>query len=240
MQLSRIATTKLPRIYKPLKAYPSRTISKAIPIRTMTTLFPRYPSNTGFDTLLRLLDTSDAPTRHSHHAHPRTFTPKFDVKEEPNAYELHGELPGIKQEDIDIEWIDASTLVIKGRTEREVVRSSDDTDDHHEADKSAKAIHDKPHKATVEDDTDEQNKNKTEVAKSGKGEDGTVETRREETPQYRYWVSERSVGEFQRSFSFPGKVDQDAVKASLKNGILSVVVPKLAKKPHSSKKVTIE
>jgi len=43
---------------------------------------------------------------------------------------------------------------------------------------------------------------------------------------HRYWVQERMVGEFQRSFSFPHNIDQEAVKASLKNGILSVVVPK--------------
>ena len=57
----------------------------------------------------------------------------------------------------------------------------------------------------------------TEMVKGKKEEEG---------PKYRYWVSERSVGEFHRSFTFPGKVDQEAVKASLKNGILSVVVPK--------------
>jgi HSP20 family molecular chaperone IbpA len=29
-----------------------------------------------------------------------------------------------------------------------------------------------------------------------------------------------------RTFKFPGRVNQDAVKASLKNGVLSVTVPK--------------
>jgi len=54
----------------------------------------------------------------------------------------------------------------------------------------------------------------------------------------KYWVSERSVGEFRRDFSFPARIDQDAVKASLKNGVLSIVVPKA--KAVKSKKVTIE
>lgn len=56
--------------------------------------------------------------------------------------------------------------------------------------------------------------------------------------QHRYWVSERSIGEFHRDFSFPGRVDQDKVRASLKNGILSVVVPKVT--VTGSKKITIE
>jgi HSP20 family molecular chaperone IbpA len=45
-----------------------------------------------------------------------------------------------------------------------------------------------------------------------------------------YWVSERSIGEFLHNFSFPGHVDQDEVRGSFKDGILSIVVPK-AKRP---------
>lgn len=48
--------------------------------------------------------------------------------------------------------------------------------------------------------------------------------------QPRYWVSERSVGEFQRSFSFPTPVDVDAVKAELEHGLLRVTVPKMEQK----------
>jgi HSP20 family molecular chaperone IbpA len=39
-------------------------------------------------------------------------------------------------------------------------------------------------------------------------------------------VSERQVGQFERTFTFLAKVDQDGVKASLNHGILSIVVPK--------------
>ncbi|SMQ56465.1 unnamed protein product [Zymoseptoria tritici ST99CH_3D7] len=52
----------------------------------------------------------------------RIFTWKFDVRETKDNYELHGELPGIDQKSIDpkninIEFSDAQTLTIKGRTE---------------------------------------------------------------------------------------------------------------------------
>lgn len=57
-------------------------------------------------------------------------------------------------------------------------------------------------------------------AKEGKS------TTEEKDSKPRYWVSERTVGEFQRSFSFPSYVDVDAVKASLAHGILKIVVPK--------------
>jgi HSP20 family protein len=45
-----------------------------------------------------------------------------------------------------------------------------------------------------------------------------------------YWISERSIGEFQRSFSFPTSVDVDRVNAGLENGILKVTVPKMEQK----------
>jgi HSP20 family molecular chaperone IbpA len=57
-------------------------------------------------------------------------------------------------------------------------------------------------------------------------------------PTHRFWASERSVGEFQRTFSFPVSVDQENVKASLKNGILSILVPKAS--TSVAKRITIE
>jgi len=74
------------------------------------------------------------------------------------------------------------------------------------------------------------NKSETSVEKSGEGGSS-------KKPAAKYWVSERSVGQFSRTFTFPNRVDQDNVKASMKNGILSVIVPK-SKKPES-RKITI-
>ena len=42
----------------------------------------------------------------------------------------------------------------------------------------------------------------------------------------KYWVEEREYGEFTRLFTFPIKVDQEKVWAEMRNGVLSVVVPK--------------
>lgn len=187
----------------------------------MATLFPRFPSDHGLDSLFRsLLDADVTPQRASHSV--RSFSPKFDVKENVTSYELHGELPGIEQDHVDIEFVDNNILVVKGRTEREYKSSNDENY------KGGNAAH----KPTVEDEEADE-KPSTEVARSGKNE-GAVEKHKEQ-PGFRYWVSERSVGEFQRTFNFPGKVDRDAVKASLKNGILTVVVPKLKKEAESRK-----
>lgn len=191
----------------------------------MPTLYPATSSN-GLDTLLRLLDADSVPQGNhssSQHRQARSFSPKFDVRESGSGYELAGELAGIQQDDIEIEFVDANTLVIKGHTVRDYghVKSSDV---------------EKAHKATVEDDEEEQQQQ--QVAKKTQGGDVT-ETKRHEEVQYKYWVRERPVGEFQRTFSFPGKVDRDGVKASLKEGVLKVFVPKEVRKEAESKKIKI-
>lgn len=45
----------------------------------------------------------------------------------------------------------------------------------------------------------------------------------------KYWLSERSFGEFSRVFNFPNNIDQDKVKAKFNQGILDILVPKAEK-----------
>lgn len=127
----------------------------------------------------------------------RNFSPRFDVRESEEAYHLDGELPGINQKDIEIEFSDPHTLVIKGHSTRQYEQTN--TEDEESA-------------APVPSEAGEN-------------------LRRRGAP-YKYWVSERSSGSFHRTFNFPLQVDQDSVKASLRNGILAVHVPKqTTKKP---------
>jgi len=158
----------------------------------------------------------------------KTFSPKFDVTESADRYELHGELPGIDQENIQIEFTDAQTLTVKGRTERSYTSG---TPPAIESSRTAGSITEhgetNTRKAKVEDE-DTAEKSSTEVAKAEP---------KEPEPKTKYWVSERAIGEFSRSFSFPVRVDQDAVSASMKNGILSLKIPKAKK--QESRKITI-
>ncbi|KAJ0423610.1 HSP20-like chaperone [Aspergillus carlsbadensis] len=190
-------------------------------------LFRTIPTASDFTPLFRLLDDYDnhRSTRgQGQHTSVRSFAPRFDVRETSDAYHLDGELPGIAQKDINIEFSDLQTLVVKGRSEREYHSSSNVSEN--TSSSSTPAAEKQPQ---VEDATE--------------GEDAVVKTGGEKqvaknVEKPRYWVSERSVGEFQRTFSFPSRVDQDAVKASLKDGILSVLVPKAA--PPSSRKISIQ
>ena len=211
--------------------------------------FPRFVShNHEFTPLFRLLDDFATVSRggFANTSSTRAFIPKFDVREVKDAYELHGELPGIDQKDVQIQWEDSQTISIKGRVEQRSERgerpSSAVT-----AEASTPAVEDKPaaetqeqdhdyHTPSVEDEFDEVTASGTETADTETAETTVAKTeapaekkevqKQNTAPVARYWVTERSVGEFHRSFSFPGRVDQDGVKASLKNGILSVVVPK--------------
>lgn len=238
--------TCLPRaVYRPANL-------SAVPVRAMTSFFPRFPSN-DFAPFFRLLDAADPfvlPRSQS-----RTFVPRFDVREVGSTYELHGELPGIKQEDIDIEFVDANTLVIRGKTEshnsstnqeNKPVEQQPAVSEPVTADDASEKSASSYQKPSVEDDY-------VDAGEAAKGSEGqatsttaTAEvasapkpsvTPSSAEPDYKYWVSERSVGQFQRRFEFPGRVDQESVKASLKNGILSVIVPKAVK---AEKKITIE
>ncbi|HEY9785785.1 MAG TPA: Hsp20/alpha crystallin family protein [Candidatus Obscuribacterales bacterium] len=50
---------------------------------------------------------------------------------------------------------------------------------------------------------------------------------------------ERSYGSFERTISLPCKVDSDKAQATLKNGILTISVPKLPGQQNEGKKLTI-
>lgn len=209
--------------------------------------FPRTiitpDSSTSFHPLFRLLDDFDQYSKDDGRHHHRTtsmktFTPKFDVKEVSDLYELHGELPGIDQKDVQLEFTDNQTLTVKGRVERHHQSGTPEAG-FVEGAAAPRTITETGqngthgvHQPTVEDE-DKDNAistpaSTTDIAKTAE---------RPKEPAAKYWVSERSVGEFSRSFTFPVRVDQDGVKASMKNGILSVIVPK-AKKAEG-RKITI-
>jgi len=223
----------------------------------MSTFFPRFPEG-DFVPLFRLLDDYDthrsstsgnrSTGSHNHtnatHA-TRAFQPKFDVKEDKESYILHGELPGIAQKDVDVQFTDAQTLVIKGRVEREFHAGSPpagaiegNEQKSIEGGNQKEGESGQSRKATVEDANEEGKGKEADSSNVNGGKKQLVQQQKKQQPQHKYWVTERTVGEFHRAFTFPGRVDQDGVKASLKNGILTVVVPKAVTK--ESRKITIE
>lgn len=176
--------------------------------------------------LFRLLD--DYETHRSGPTRAVSFTPSFDVREGSDGYYLDGELPGVDQSNIEIEFSDPQTLVVKGRTERNY-QSQPQTQSQSQTEGTSSPRH----QATVEDEAD------SDTSVVSNPQKLTVQSTKQTQPDtFRFWASERSVGEFQRTFTFNTRVDQDGVRASLKNGILSVYVPKDA--VPKTKKIRIQ
>lgn len=104
------------------------------------------------------------------------WNPTFEVRETDDAFVFKGDMPGVRQDDVDISLV-GNNLQITGKRERE----------------------------------EEQ-------------EEGTVHT------------YERSFGQFTRSFALPDSADLDKVRCDLKEGVLTLVVPKKAgAAPHRRK-----
>lgn len=208
--------------------------------------------NDTFSELQRLSDTF--PTENNANSGTGTsgsalvFAPKFDVKETDGTYELQGELPGVARENLAIEFADEHTLTVKGRTEY--------SREQHQPRRNAGPTH---HQQVAEDGngnghgnadggattagTEEKAKPTADSSPSQEMVTTTQQQLQHPQPQnHTYWVTERSVGEFSRTFSFPHRVDRDGATASLKNGVLSVMVPKLApvKQRATRRTITVE
>ncbi|KAK5169035.1 uncharacterized protein LTR77_006344 [Saxophila tyrrhenica] len=214
--------------------------------------FPRLVQNE-FAGAFRLLDELSAVSRHTAYTQaPRTFAPRFSYRENKDNYELKGELPGVESKNVEIEFTDNSTLSIRGRTEsqreegeRPAAESSKSVEAQPEQSKSADSETSSYHKASVEDESDATMSGaNTEAAPTPAESVATTAGAPQEVAQAPkkepgYFYSERLVGQFARTFNFPrGTVDSENVKASLKDGILSIVVPKLA--APGSKRISIE
>jgi len=74
--------------------------------------------------------------------------------------------------------------------------------------------------------------------------DGVVTIKGEKTAEHEekgdtWFFSERQYGAFSRSFRLPGDADGAGIKADLKDGVLSLTVPKVTPKAPEATKVRI-
>ncbi|KAK6505011.1 hypothetical protein TWF481_006943 [Arthrobotrys musiformis] len=176
---------------------------------------------------LRLFEELENPQLQHHpfafRSQLSSFTPSFDVKETKDSYLLDGELPGVTDKSaLDLTFVDDNTLVVKGRVEKNTESGAPTPTS--EVEKETTSYH----APSVEEEGEASAVTKAATKEVEKKEDGD-----------KYWVRERYVGEFQRAFNFPQSVDHEAVKASLKDGILSIVVPK-KNKPEGFRKINVE
>jgi len=196
-----------------------------------------------FTPLFRLLDDFDkySSGRPGARAPAPSFQPKFDVLETEKAYELYGDLPGAIRENVHVEFTDPQTVVIRGHVKHVYssgtplfITEGGEEKDHHGRSSSP------PSKVRVQDETEAEAEEQgseaiptpeTSVAKTA------VPTGPTKKADIRYWITERSVGDFTRQFSLPARIEQEGVSANLKDGVLTVVIPKAKK--HEARRINI-
>lgn len=105
------------------------------------------------------------------------FAPAFDVKETKEAFIFKADLPGVKEQDLEIAY-QGNQLVVRGKREQEKEEKTDT-----------------------------------------------------------YYAYERSYGTFARTFTLPYGVDSEHANAELKEGVLTIALPK---KPEvQTKKIAV-
>lgn len=217
--------------------------------------FPRtfyQTEGTSFTPLFRLLDDFDTYSRQSKSKCSRRqcalpqWQPKFDLRETADAYELYGELPGVSKDTVNIEFTEPQTIHVRGKAERTYHVDSSQTGPVEntllanggstEYESSNKA-----RKATVEDEDDEEwthTEHSAPPTPTTSGEEIAKPKEEKKTgDQAKYWLLERNIGEFARSFTFPNRIDEDKVSAKFQDGILKITVPKAKK--HEARRVVI-
>ena len=192
-----------PKYYSVFRALPYLNNQHIMPLPASTK--PARSLTTGYEPLFHFLDAFNSWDKGlSPNAWP--VQPVFDIKEVDDAYELYGELPGITKENVSVEVVGPRTLLISGRFERtyetgkppsEILRDS--------------RLVNEPHKEDGAASTD-----KT-IASSEKKDD---------TDTSRYWIAERKIGQFSRSFNFNQDIREEGSSATLKDGILNLRVLK--------------
>jgi HSP20 family protein len=144
-------------------------------------------------------------------------SPPVRIRESPTAYRLEAEIPGFRKDDVSIEVVDSRTLRISGTR---YINKPDPEETQGETVDTSKNTDTEATKEPLEADFKDITPVESEDMYSMTGRDKNQEIT------------------FSRQWRLPLGVDQDAVKASLDHGILSIVLPKL--KSEAARKITIE
>jgi HSP20 family protein len=209
-----------------------------------------------FSPILNYIDEFD---RHfsRRHRFVNCFIPRFDLEEDAHNYYLYGDIPGAVVDDITVEAHDNHTLVVYGKTTRPGPgpKENDDAkgndaefvkvmvEDHEHVREKGST----DHKSAVPISNNEDQKAVTSPEgpsfpppPTQAEQSGNPHHQRHESynpgqgsqhlqDDHRILLSERLVGDFHRTFAFPQPVVEDGVRASMENGVLSLVVPKREK-----------
>lgn len=170
----------------------------------------------------------------------RPWEPRFEAHETEDSFVIYGELPGLNKDHVTVEFPEPCKLVVSGKVERFIdapkeaeiateqtapalVIESEDEDTQSRS----------SYQATVEDDVDgdefEVVDHASEKSENIGQSDSEIPSEKTKEKQSEKPQEPRRSGyskEFSRYFTFPTYVNYEAVTAELKDGLLTIVVPK--------------
>ncbi|KAF4452927.1 hypothetical protein F53441_4302 [Fusarium austroafricanum] len=176
----------------------------------------------------------------------RPWEPRFEAHETEDSFVVYGELPGLNKEHVTVEFPEPCKLVVSGKVERftEAPKAAETTtektapapviesDNEDTRSKSS-------YQATVEDDVDgddfevlSHTSEKSETISQPEPETLSEKAKEKQPEQPEEPRRSGYRKEFSRYFTFPTYVNHDAVTAELKDGLLTIVVPKATSGSH--------
>ncbi|KAH7236653.1 HSP20-like chaperone [Fusarium tricinctum] len=174
----------------------------------------------------------------------RPWEPRFEAHETEDSFVVYGELPGMNKEHVTVEFPEPCKLVVSGKVER-FIDAPKEAETTTEQTAPAPVIESQDedtqsrssYQATVEDDVDGDEYEVVDHASEKSENTGQPEPKipseKIEEKQSEKLQEPRRSGyskEFSRYFTFPTYVNYEAVTAELKDGLLTIVVPKQTSK----------
>lgn len=179
----------------------------------------------------------------------RPWEPLFEAHDTEDSFVVYGELPGLNKEHVTVEFPEPCKLVVSGKGERftDAPKAAETTtgqtalapvvESDNEDTRSRSS-----YQATVEDDVDgddfevlSHTSEKSETISQPEPETLSEKAKEKQTEQPKQPEEPRHSGyrkEFSRYFTFPTYVNHEAVTAELKDGLLTIVVPKATSGSH--------
>lgn len=176
---------------------------------SMESVANSFASNISHSSCMRFLHDMD---KYSHQVglrhHGYAFYPNFDIVELPNSFKLSGELPGVRKQDITIQFTSPQTIHIHGVT-----------DEYHAHNPNHSNNSTNNTEVTQQQDTSTTHHTLSSIAQDKPTSSHILQGA---TP----WSLERSTGQFSRTFSFPIATQESGSRATLKDGILTIQILK--------------
>ncbi|CAF3457995.1 hypothetical protein SNK03_006036 [Fusarium graminearum] len=175
----------------------------------------------------------------------RPWEPRFEAHETEDSFVLYGELPGLNKENVTVEFPEPRKLVVSGKVERftDAPKPAETTTEQTAPAPAVESDNEdtqsrSSYQATVEDDVDDE----FEVLSHTSQKSETVSQPQPETPSQKAAEKQpeqpeepRRAGytkEFSRYFTFPTYINHEAVTAELKDGLLTITIPKAVPQSH--------